>query len=517
MVRPAWQTFAATSAVAVAASSVLPTDGGWFPTMWQVAIGWASALAIVLGVRKHRPPAPAAWYLFAAGILLNSSGIGLEAVLTARGWTLDPPSIVDACYLALYPFVIAGLVVTVLRRKTRREWSSVVDAMMISTGVGLLAWVAVIRPALGDPTYTPLGQAVTIAYPIGDLVMLAMVVRLVAGSGARGPAFHLLGASVSAFLLGDTTWAVLNQFNLSPTPREQSLLQMVFLAAYALLGLAALHPSMVHLTRPDAVGRSRLGLAMVAVLTTVALIAPTLLMVEATQHHVTDGVAIAVGSMALFLLVILRMTLLYRQVLEQADVLQRLSEVDALTGLFNRRALEVVLPRALERARREGGPFALAMIDLDHFKRFNDRHGHPAGDRLLAEAARQWLAQLRANDFLGRYGGEEFVLGLPGTDVDTASDVLHRLHDATPDAQTFSAGLAVWDGLETGDELVARADAALYEAKRAGRNRTVVSLAAGASGPRPGGPRPSNPRATRQPRVAGHEPHTTTRVGRDAG
>jgi len=497
--RAAWRVQAATAAVAVAANFVLPTDGGWLPTAWQVAIGWASTAAIVVGIRRHRPPSAVAWYLFAAGIFLNSSGIGVEAVLTARGWVLDPPSVVDACYLGLYPCLIAGLVITVLRRKTRREWSSLVDAMMISTGIGLLAWVAVIRPALGDPQYTPLGQAVTIAYPIGDLVMLAMVVRLIAGAGARGAAYRLLAASVSSFLLGDTTWAVLNQFDLSPTPREQALLGMVFLAAYALLGLAATHPSMVRLTEPDAGGRSRLGLAMVAVLATVALIAPTLLMIEAAHHHVTDGVAIAVGSMALFLLVILRMTLLYRQVLDQADELQRLSEVDALTGLFNRRAVTVVLPRALERSRRDGTPFALAMIDLDHFKRFNDRHGHPGGDRLLIDAARDWQAELRCNDFLGRYGGEEFVLGLPSTAIDAATDVLDRLHAATPGGQTFSAGLAVWDGFETGDELIARADAALYEAKHAGRNRTVVS--------RP--PRPPGPRPTRQPRIPGHEPRPT--------
>ena len=495
MVRPAWGTHAATSAVAVGAFVALPQDGGWLNTAWQVAIGWLSALALVIGVRRHRPPAPIAWYLFGAGIFLNSSGIGVEAVLTARGWVLEPPSVLDVCYLGLYPCVIAGLVVTVLRRKTRREWSSLIDAMMISTGVGLLAWVAVIRPALGDPQYSALGQVVTIAYPLGDLVMLAMVVRLIVSSGARGASYRLLAASVSAFLIGDTTWAVLNQFDLSPTPRELALLQMVFLAAYALMGLAATHPSMGYLTQPDTGGRSRLGLAMIAVLTTVALIAPTLLMVEAARHHVTDGVAIAVGSMVLFLLVILRMALLYRQVVEQADTLQRLSEVDALTGLFNRRALTAVLPRALERARREGTPFALAMIDLDHFKRFNDRYGHPTGDRLLEEAAREWLAQLRCNDFLGRYGGEEFVLGLPGTAVDAAVDVVARLHDATPQRQTFSAGLAIWDGIETGDELVARADAALYEAKRAGRNRTVVSPPS----------RATAPRVTRAPRLPGHE------------
>ena len=121
------------------------------------------------------------------------------------------------------------------------------------------------------------------------------------------------------------------------------------------------------------------------------------------------------------------------------------------------------------------------MVDLDHFKRFNDSFGHPAGDRLLKAAAAAWAHQLRAVDLLSRYGGEEFILLLPDAGLTEADEVLGRLREATPLAQTFSGGLALWDGGETSDELIARADAALYAAKRAGRDRVVIADAASAA------------------------------------
>jgi diguanylate cyclase len=115
------------------------------------------------------------------------------------------------------------------------------------------------------------------------------------------------------------------------------------------------------------------------------------------------------------------------------------------------------------------------MIDLDHFKKFNDEYGHPAGDRLLKGAAAAWTGELRGVDLLARYGGEEFIALLPGSSGDEAVEVLGRLRAATPLGQSFSAGVAMWDGVETSDELIARADEALYQAKAAGRRCTVVA------------------------------------------
>ena len=165
------------------------------------------------------------------------------------------------------------------------------------------------------------------------------------------------------------------------------------------------------------------------------------------------------------------------QFVERARLLEQLrstARTDPLTGLANRRAWDDELARELVRSRRYESRLCLAMLDLDHFKRFNDARGHQAGDGLLEEAARAWSAQLRPTDTLARYGGEEFALLLPHCDTDTAEAIVARLLGAVPGGQTASCGIAEWDGSETAEALTARADAALYMAKRGGRAQAVL-------------------------------------------
>ncbi len=155
--------------------------------------------------------------------------------------------------------------------------------------------------------------------------------------------------------------------------------------------------------------------------------------------------------------------------------MQQLAQEDPLTGATNRRGLEEAIPVEFSRAQRSEEPLAIVMIDLDHFKRYNDRRGHPAGDALLRGAAHAWRKQLRPTDMLVRYGGEEFTLVLPSTNADQAAQLVDRLRALVPDKQTFSAGIATWDGRETVTEVLQRADQALLQAKKAGRNRTMVA------------------------------------------
>ena len=156
---------------------------------------------------------------------------------------------------------------------------------------------------------------------------------------------------------------------------------------------------------------------------------------------------------------------------------RHLADRDGLTGLYNRRRLDEELERDLRRAERTGEPLSLLILDLDHFKQFNDISGHVDGDRLLKEVASRWTAELRRGDVLARFGGEEFVVLMPACPIDRAVQVADRLRALTPDVQTASAGAAHWDGQENGLGLIARADAALYQAKMTGRDRTVVAAA----------------------------------------
>lgn len=154
---------------------------------------------------------------------------------------------------------------------------------------------------------------------------------------------------------------------------------------------------------------------------------------------------------------------------------EAMARTDALTGLPNRRSWDEEVLRELGRAERLGLPLSLALLDIDHFKSFNDEHGHQAGDDLLREAGELWRLELRASDFIARYGGEEFGLLLPACPKDRAVAIVDRIRDKMPAGQTCSAGVACWSGDQSAEELISRADAALYEAKRAGRGRTVLA------------------------------------------
>jgi diguanylate cyclase (GGDEF)-like protein/PAS domain S-box-containing protein len=160
--------------------------------------------------------------------------------------------------------------------------------------------------------------------------------------------------------------------------------------------------------------------------------------------------------------------------IDRADMVRRLelqARTDELTGLPNRRTVTAELGRRLD----AGGALAVAMLDLDRFKEFNDRYGHQGGDRLLEAAAVAWSAQLGDDDMVGRYGGEEFLAILPGCDQPEAVALADRLRAVLPLGVTCSAGVAAWDGEESPERLVARADAALYAAKSNGRDRTEAA------------------------------------------
>lgn len=148
-----------------------------------------------------------------------------------------------------------------------------------------------------------------------------------------------------------------------------------------------------------------------------------------------------------------------------AGNLRWLAATDALTGLGNRRAADLALQSALRQSRREADwPTSVALLDLNGFKAVNDRLGHAAGDRILVAAAEAWSRALRPTDSLARTGGDEFMVVMPGCDLEAAREVVGRLV-AMPVGVSVSVGLAEWDAVESGSELVARADEELYSAK----------------------------------------------------
>lgn len=177
-------------------------------------------------------------------------------------------------------------------------------------------------------------------------------------------------------------------------------------------------------------------------------------------------------------------TVLAAAVVVRAQSLRRLSAIDRLTGVYNRGYFDERLAAELSRSRRHDEPLALVMLDVDHFKKFNDNHGHAAGDAALRAVSTLVRHSVRRSDLVARYGGEEFVMVMPATSAEQAMEKLQTMRQAIAELKirlpkqqttanlTISAGIAVFpaDGV-TADELLDQADARLFEAKEAGRNR----------------------------------------------
>jgi diguanylate cyclase (GGDEF)-like protein len=267
-------------------------------------------------------------------------------------------------------------------------------------------------------------------------------------------------------------------------------------APYAVVGSYLLANALLR----DAAGASRAGLGMLVLLPVVACalhagrrelwaaVAGTagvyflpILLIGAPEYPVSNlrvGIFIVlfaalIGTTIQRLVAELRARELEREALLAR--LDRLAHTDGLTGLQNRRAWSEVLRHTLASATRTGDRVHVVMLDLDGFKAINDTHGHLAGDRLLRELAAAWQPLLREADALARFGGDEFAVLLPGCTEAEAEAIAERLRAAAPPGHTVSAGIAAWDGDEHADELLGRADAALYAAKAGGRDRVSVA------------------------------------------
>ncbi len=434
----AWWVYLAAGIAAVVGCLALPHN--WWQTAATLAIELCTVAALLVGVWLHRPRRPALWVVLAAGLLFVTAGDLVYALYDRVLHAATPfPSLADAAYLAGCPLIGLGMVLLVRARTAGKDRVAWIDATIVASGFGLLSWVFLMEPTASSGDLTWLGRLVALAYPVWDVLFLALVVRLLAGLGARLGVLRLLAGAIVLWLVYDTIYALLLQYG---SYVQGSLVDVIWLLGFVLFGAAGLHPSMAELTQPVAEPTRRLSWRRLVLLAGASLIAPVLLVSQSVlARHKIDGASLA--------------------------------QHDALTGIPNRRAWDGELPVAMDRARRDGVPLSVALLDLDHFKDFNDGHGHQAGDRLLKSATAAWAATLRGTDLLCRYGGEEFALLLPDATVEQAAEVLQRMRAVSPQEQTFSAGLACWDGQEISDELVARADRALYAAKAAGRDRIV--------------------------------------------
>jgi diguanylate cyclase (GGDEF)-like protein len=466
----AWRWTLGVWAVAIAAYPFLP-DAARF-VLYHV-IGLVAVGGILAGVRLHRLARPLPWLLLAAGQLAFVLGDAIWDLYDRVLGAPPSPSPADILYVSGYPLLAAGLAVLARRRSAAAGSTGLIDAAIVSIGVSVVSWVFLISPYAGDASLNTADRIVSIAYPVGDLLLVAMSAKLFLAPGGGSRAHTTFGLGLLAVLAADALYAALTLAGSTAIPER--FLEPGWLAGYLLIGVAVLDPTIRSLSEPAPPTGEGRRTGRLWLLACASLLAPATTVAEVAGGGDDHALLIALTSAVLFGLVVLRMAGLVARVQEQAAELARVARTDALTGAPNRRAWDEQLTVELARSSREGAPVSVALLDLDHFKAFNDRRGHPAGDCLLREATAAWQEQLRTIDVLARYGGEEFGLILPGCAPDVAAGIVDRLRALTPGGETTSAGVAAWDGTEGADALVARADRALYEAKRGGRDRTVLA------------------------------------------
>jgi hypothetical protein len=295
----------------------------------------AAVVAILIGLRRHRPARPGAWRLLAAGILLLAVGDIAYSWLEIND-ALTYPSIADGAYLASY-VGIASAVFFLFRRSGGGRGALIDTAVFVVAG-GLVLWALVIAPSL-DPEASLFAVVVALAYPAMDLVLVALVVRLLMSSAQRPTSINLIAVALALFLAADVLFAL----QAVAGTYDHGVVDLGWLFGYTLWGTAALHPSMVRSIRqsrvPAALTPGRLVL-----LAATAAIGPGLLFLQGTVIESVDAVPVATLSGAMFVLIVARLAGIVRGqrlLLEERSRLQqtlrRQAVEDPLTDLPNRR------------------------------------------------------------------------------------------------------------------------------------------------------------------------------------
>lgn len=467
---------------AVLVVAILGGSGGrgLASVMLFAVLGVLSAGALIAGVVIHGPRRRTGWMLLAGSQVCFVVSTNLSAFSSEVLGDYRLTVYADALSTLTFSCMISGLAVIV--RSRAPGWSALMalDCAIIVTSAALLSWMYLVGPLFKLPAVSGGEKVVLLSYPMLDLVLLTLSVRLALSTGRRSPALLLLLASFLLGLLSDTGYLLQR---LDDTYTNDSWVGVTYILAIVTLTASGLHPSMRDLDQAAPARTADATVGRLVLLGVASLIAPAVLFVQYFRHDLSMVLVIATACALLFVLVLARMAGI---VLAQ----RRLALLDALTGLYNRRFFDAGLERALATARRRGTPVSLAVIDVDRFKLVNDTHGHDGGDDVLRTVAERLAGAVREADLIARYGGEEFVVVLQDAGAARAADIGERLRRAVGDLPihlrdgsttrtTVSVGVATSTGaLDTPEGLVRRADEALYTAKHTGRDRMVAAPAA---------------------------------------
>ena len=461
------------SAAAATAYFILPTTPLSKLLLYN-GIGLSAVIATLLGIRHQRPENRRAWLFIVAGLISFLAGDVYYYILDAVSDTTPFPSPADALYLCMYPLVICGLLQLIRRRSPGRDWASLLDASIAAVGTFAVLGVLVIDRYVADGSMQLAGRVISVCYPVMDVALVAVAVRLVGVVPLRRPAYALLTAGLCSLLVADTIYGVLNT---AGTFETGGFADLFWLGFYVLVGAAALQPPMPGLAEARSASSSQLSRTRLVMLCLITLAVP---MIDLAWGRQNDKVLTATTSMAMFVLVLGRLGGLMGVVLRS----EQRARLDTLTGLANRLLFDEQVARSVERA--GAGVISVLFVDLDDFKVVNDSIGHQAGDDLLIAVAERLQSCVRSEDLVARLSGDEFaVLIESAVDRHEAVGVVHRLQEkmrmpvVVGGREVFisaSIGLVVEPRalVDRPQALLQAADVAMYRAKSKGKGRFEI-------------------------------------------
>ncbi|WP_406206143.1 EAL domain-containing protein [Kitasatospora sp. NBC_01560] len=275
--------------------------------IWWTGIGLGGVTAIVVGVRLNRPSHALFWYLLALANLSFTAGEVVQVIQMQFLHLGSPfPSVADGFYLAEYLLYAAGVLGFIRWRTAHQDRASLLDALILTMGLALMAWIYLILPYARNPDLTWFQKAVSIAYPLGDVVVLALLLRLLVPRGGSSRALQLLTIGTVGLLISDILYGLIllhGNWHIG-TPVD-----LGWAAFYTAWGAAALHPSMVELTRPVPSQQVDLSRGRLALLTLASLIAPAILIIESINGNTSNAGVIGAFSALLYLLVLARLAI----------------------------------------------------------------------------------------------------------------------------------------------------------------------------------------------------------------
>jgi signal transduction histidine kinase len=449
--------------------------------IWYDAVGLSAVLAILAGVWLHRPRKPLPWLLVAAGQFLWIAGDATwnyyEVVLHR---SVPFPAAPDVFYLAGYPLAAAGLVLFIRHRAPGRDRAGLIDAAIVTTGLALLVWNYLSAPYAHDSSLSLAGRIVSVAYPLADVLLIAVLVRLLVTPGSRQRSQFLLLGFLVATLTADVIYSVLALFYAYNTG---DLVDAGWLIAYVLVGTAGLHPSMARLSTPvpqptPVVRRRRLVLLALA-----SLIAPAVLAIEWARGSRVDVPVIATGAAVLFLLVVVRMSGLVRDVQSKLQLLQvRDASLASALGELQRTQAErkQLLERTIRAAEDERVQIAADLHDgpIQHLAALG--YSLESATTVLAQDARsgeQMVRQVqeRLSDEIG--GLRRLMVTLRPPALDQAG--LHVALQDFAEALAGQEGLAAAIDVEDVKDLSQEAETVLYRVAQEALRNVVRHARAG--------------------------------------